>query len=792
MEIYNKLYDFISDFKKIDKNSIETIIKYVNYPENLKNILLKNLDLSLKILNRYNNITKSYIEDDKTLDNLFEFLNKKLVTKNNTIEKEEYILFDDIIYNFLIEQDFFQKCYDELGISIAEITKEDIIEYKKENPLQIEGMEKLNWRKNQIEAIEHVKKYGITTGIHCQATGCGKTFIILKYIDFIYKLNPNSKIILFTERVSILSDLFDFKRRSNPADSDNIKFWKEKDICDLTQFNIIDRVTVKKSDWVEQLNNSNKPTLLVINRAYLTLTSNYKNIKNLSLILHDECHNVSSNKCFEFLKYIKNKNLTNIEISESKKNKKSKSKLNKLDNNSKDNESSIKESFIPIVGFSATPFRAGKTKSGENTILNKNRLLEIYGINNNLNLITNYNMIYAISSDLILPPRFYWFDIENYQTKNSKNKENIIESQISKPELGSVMKILDEIIPLMPNKKFVAWCGTISLCDEWYDKFNEHKDMYPNLKNLKLFKDNSKKNNNSKILGYNDFKNIQSEGIMFCAQKHREGSDIIKLDGCIFLDKVKNRGAIPFIQSIGRVLRKEASKNSQKTCGVVIDGVVRDNEDYEKNIVDKILGYYFSLNDIANLDDNKLGESNYDKYVKLIDLVKFDSDEKIIKLKLDKITIEINCKKLDWKNIIKNFDSILEKKINLNPDEVLRIEFEKLKKIASKIKIKTNELNLVNSWKKKAMKKNLPIKLDEIYFKFWKGWYDFYDIDKIKFIKTKKEWKNKCLKLGLNVNNYKENICNYLDLPELPEEIYEDFKNLKIELEENKINNLIL
>ena len=92
--------------------------------------------------------------------------------------------------------------------------------------------------------------------------------------------------------------------------------------------------------------------------------------------------------------------------------------------------------------------------------------------------------------------------------------------------------------------------------------------------------DYQKKIDDLDIAGYDSFKHIESEGIMFCAQKHREGSDIKKLDGCIFLDKVKNRGPIPFIQSIGRVLRKEHG-NSLKKSGFVIDGVVRDDDDYE-------------------------------------------------------------------------------------------------------------------------------------------------------------------------------------------------------------------
>ena len=88
------------------------------------------------------------------------------------------------------------------------------------------------------------------TGIYLEATGCGKSIELLMYIDFAYNLNQNCKIVLFTERVNVLADFFDFEKKKNPIDMTNIKVWKDKGICDLTQFEIIDRVTIKKSDWV--------------------------------------------------------------------------------------------------------------------------------------------------------------------------------------------------------------------------------------------------------------------------------------------------------------------------------------------------------------------------------------------------------------------------------------------------------------------------------------------------------------------------------------------------------------
>ena len=49
----------------------------------------------------------------------------------------------------------------------------------------------------------------------------------------------------------------------------------------------------------------------------------------------------------------------------------------------------------------------------------------------------------------------------------------------------------------------------------------------------------------------------QRNSILFCAVKHREGSDIPNIDGCIFMDMVQKRSKRVFIQSMGRVLRKD-------------------------------------------------------------------------------------------------------------------------------------------------------------------------------------------------------------------------------------------
>ena len=75
-------------------------------------------------------------------------------------------------------------------------------------------------------------------------------------------------------------------------------------------------------------------------------------------------------------------------------------------------------------------------------------------------------------------------------------------------------------------------------------------------------------------IDYNEFAKRDSGAILFCAMKHREGSDIFHLDSCIFLDGVSDRTDISFIQSLGRVLRKDPE--GKKTSGLIIDATATD------------------------------------------------------------------------------------------------------------------------------------------------------------------------------------------------------------------------
>lgn len=584
------LKEIYDDYGKITN----AMLKKYDYPDNIKELIITDLNLFENFINFYSKDTILKINSNNSYNYIIDNIPK--------IKNYEYIVTWLIDINFF--DDFFEKC--------TIINNDELIDNNNNNELS----NNFKFRINQIEAFEKLEKDGLKTGIHNQATGCGKSIIIIKYIDYVNINIKNPKIILFTERISILKDLFDFTKGTHKPNINKIIEWKNKNIGDLSNIIFINSVTIKNKNWINKINcseNINKPVLVVINRSFLT-NSDYKNINKLDLILHDECHNTTSDKCHEFLKFFKD---------------------------------------VPKIGFSATPIRTYKNSLS--------KLLEIYHQSENkdkLNILTNYNMIYSISTNLILPPEFIWFQIESYNDKDNKNK-------ISDLEVGSILDILDNVINKLPFKKIICWCRTIEMAKLWKFKIETNCKYKKNLTNFIFGLDTCESLQND----YIKFKNSNGNMILFCAAKHREGSDIPKLDCCIFLDKTKDRNEIPFIQSIGRVLRKENGKE----FGLVIDGYIKDNDNYEKELIDKIVGYYIMLNNVS-LNENKLELFN-----EILNNVKFNKEQKIIELNIKSRIYKIHCIDLKWDNIISKFHTILEKKLDISKDESLNLIIKKLK-----------------------------------------------------------------------------------------------------------------
>ena len=343
-------------------------------------------------------------------------------------------------------------------------------------------------RLNQYKAVNESVNNNFLSGVHCHATGTGKSWIALELIiEYDKKNNKSPNLILWLcEQKSILIEQF------------NIKTLKEKGYDEIfDKFNILNYTEKKPRKWYEEINSvyssSEKSTLVVINRSFLVSGKKYENIEPyINLIIHDECHSVSNNTTKLFYEYI-------------------------LD---RDCEANKKQTSC--IGFSATPN------------------LEIKPFDN---LISHYSIYDAFCDDVILNSHIKWVKSDSIL----KDKD--------------IIKLSKLLIKDLVYKKIIIWCGTIELCNKlaslWSEKFED----------FLICVDTSE--NNDEFSSYEDFKNKDENAILFCACKHREGSDIKNLDCCIFLDKVENRNPKTFVQCIGRVLRKDDT--GKKKYGLIVD-----------------------------------------------------------------------------------------------------------------------------------------------------------------------------------------------------------------------------
>lgn len=739
--LYRKIQDLdelieLNDVNNLTYKHFRVYTKNMNFTDDLVNIMSVDYELCKKIIDYYKKlvIKKSNSFDLIQLKNYLK--NKIKFDKDNlTDEKIKLVEFSNIIYNYLDNEKLIDELYNQ-NCSYIDIN-EEIEEIK---------FDEFVPRQNQQEAFDRLENNGLETGIHCQATGCGKTFIILKYIDYCKRIKNDCKIILFTERVSILKDLLDFN--DNNINQNKLLKWKQLGICDLTEFNIINRVTIKNKDWINLLLNEEGPLLLVINRAYLTNDELYKELDNntLDLVLHDECHNTTSLNCHNFLKHCKSYD-------------------------------------IKIVGFSATPLRTGKH--------DKTKLCEIYGDeNNNLILLTNYNMIYSIKNNLILPPVFYWFHFDNNLTKNIMNVNKEVVKEITDIELGSIFRILNSAYEKMPNRKIIAWCRRIDLAEKWKLKMENNYGQHLGFDDMRYYLDTSKNTDDD----YNEFKNIESDAILFCANKHREGSDIKNLDCCIFLDGVRNRGTIPLIQSVGRVLRMDDNKN----CGVIIEGTYKTKNHGYDEIVDKILSYYFSLQNLTYGEDGE-EETKYQKYLLIKQLVRLDKDNNKISMLIDDKEIDIYIDTCDWSKLSYDFDNTLKKRIRLSTSEHFRSK--------AKILVEDYEFNIetdfyneyMNIDEEEKIYHNFPDIEENDFSNLFSNdtWFDYLELEH-NYYKTPEKALKALIKLDLfkleNVEQNYETFRQFLPrLPKYPHYLWKDFEwsNLEVIKESDDDNNFL-
>ena len=254
-----------------------------------------------------------------------------------------------------------------------------------------------------------------------------------------------------------------------------------------------------------------------------------------------------------------------------------------------------------IIGFSATPEFTGIYK----------------------NIISEYSIYSAFCDNNILSPKIIWFE-------NTKN----------------IIKNISYLINQLYYKKIIVWGGLIenssSLMQEWKQYFT----------NFLFAIDTSKQS-----INIEEFYKAENNAILFCAAKHREGSDIKNLDCCIFMDLVTERTSKTFIQCIGRVLRKD--KDSNKKSGLIIDYKARSAGE----VLSRLNKYIHTDNFPWDYKKYNINDSNF-------------YELRLIKTELNTSVIELNTSK---DTIIKSFKrNINNYNDNINYSNRLKYELDLL------------------------------------------------------------------------------------------------------------------
>jgi superfamily II DNA or RNA helicase len=585
---------------------------------------------------------------------------------------------------------------------------------------------KLN--KNQIEAINNMIKQDFKSGIVNQSVGAGKSFIMLNGINEHYKkYNCNGSLYIVTcPRKEVIKKMFYSTIKNKDGKEililspENIKKWNKFNVIDINKFNIIERVETKKQSIPLDIN---KPNILVVNTDYLK-TLHYKKIINYKLvnfIMFDECHGVSANIFYNVLADIK---------------------YNK---------------GINIIGFSATPLR-DKAEDNVKSIfcksMDQNR-------NQYVNIISTYDVMDAIKDNIILPPSITIMEIN--KTCNKK---------IGKNNKGLTKNMINKILPVLPYKKIIGWCGTIIRMKEWYKFFTKEfpqltvfcstsQDKYHNDMNTN-FEGNKK-----------SFYEMKSNCILLVVNRCREGSDIPNVDCGIYLDMVKKRGILVAIQTSGRVLRHD--DEHKKTVGNIIDTFINQGKiEIEIMTAGMLINYYERVLNLSN-EDNDDTMQKYSMMRQIFSETTFDEEKNQITVKIDDthntiINLELTTQNFDWSKFKEKMEEIIAKKNKINMIDRYKRDFTELKD-----KIKGMFINK-DDYKLYASENDLIINPDEIYIQYgWTNWYDFLGTDISIYPKTLDELKIKIKDFKFRTFKQYLRMAGEHTLPYMLEDLYKEY-----------------
>lgn len=564
------------------------------------------------------------------------------------------------------------------------------------------NIENFSWRMHQTKAIENTELQGYVCGIHHQIMGAGKSYIMLNIIHKHYNTyKKNSIYLVVCDRQEVLKKMF---FDGTILDKEKIKFWKKYNIIDFNKFNIIDCVNYKPNDIKYD---TNKPNILIINNDYLQSKKGKIKWNKVALMEVDECHCVSGNNFYELLKTVKYTHK------------------------------------VPIIGFSATPLRDradDKVKDIFSTCMD----LDKKPSTKKVNIISHYDLMMAISDEIVLP-----FTCEYVEIKKTK------EGNIGTQNKQITQRMFTNIVPKLPYKKFIMWCRRKEHMMGYYIFFKNlfgHKyDIYCT---SSFDQEMIGKGFNTDLDAFYKKKN---NAILLCINKCREGSDIKNVDCGMFLDGVKKRSTLVSMQTGGRIMRPD--DNKRKTRAFLIDTFVCDGtQTTELFTVNKVIAYYKKLLNLAEDYDDY--DTYYNDMLKVASQTIVDEKSETITIKIDentkhdiKLKIKLLTKKIDW--------NILKQLIKAEVDNKFKVDkTTRFKQIITKLKeLKIFDVNCLDFWKtynnisKETKDKHfLPNNFYDEYKEFFdkSTWYELLNLDTSHWYQTK----TKCIEELQKLNIY--------------------------------------
>jgi superfamily II DNA or RNA helicase len=211
------------------------------------------------------------------------------------------------------------------------------------------------------------------------------------------------------------------------------------------------------------------------------------------------------------------------------------------------------------------------------------------------------------------------------------------------------------------------------------------------------------------------------------------------------------------------------------------------------------------------LRPNRLDSNNPNK--KAVIMLPYIDDENDFNMKIKRVITDIglsdecikqriqllNFKENNKKEILNN--PIISKNLNnfdLIEDngELMKIKFKLKSRLFYKEQdiyndmIKLNKLfnykSKADYYNSKTIHQNFMENPKEYFDKYglWKSWYEFLSINTDNIIKTKEDWKKRCIQLKItSIEDYYKKQKENEELPEIPEEFYINFSNIQNELE---------